>query len=443
MPLFRARLAVPLVTALLALGAGPLPGGPSPSPPPAPPSPVLSRLVTEGRAPAAAMLSASPAASRFRAAGPGIRRADRFRAGSVTKTFVATIVLQLAAEGRLRLDDPVGRHLPGVVPGPAGRRVTLRALLTHTSGLPEYTIADGALAPPGHTASPAGTAASPGRTTARGAVRRALARPPGPLGRYAYANTNYVLLGLVIERVTGRPYAAEAKRRIIRPLRLRGTSFPGARTALPSPHGRAYDATGREVTALDPRTADAAGELISTLDDLTRFYAALLSGRLLPAARLRELLDTRTASGIYGMGIYPVRLSCGTTVWGHNGRITGSYVRSATTGDGRHTITFRVNTDGTAGRSLRVLEPAMLEAEFCRDDASRGGPRGGARPGPEHRGPSAPVARSGAAGPAREKGPATVLAYSGTMSGAPSRAASAVRSSGCRCDSRSASTRFS
>ncbi|MFF8830550.1 serine hydrolase domain-containing protein [Streptomyces sp. NPDC015131] len=349
MPLPRARLAFVLVTALLGLGAGPLSGEPSPTPP----SAVLPRLVSEGHAPAAAMLSVSPSASQFQAAGSGIRRADRFRAGSVTKTFVATVVLQLAAEGRLHLDDPVGRHLPGTVPPRAGRTVTLRALLTHTSGLPDYT-----------TGSSLHTASAP---TAREAVRRALAtRAYGPPGHYRYANTNYVLLGLVIERVTGRPYAVEAGRRVIDRLRLTGTSFPGARTTLPPPHGRAYDAAGRDVTALDPRTAWAAGELISTMDDLNRFYAALLSGRLLPPPQLRQLLDTRPANGRYAMGVYPRRLSCGTTVWGHNGHITGSYVRTATTSDGRRTVTFRVNTNAVPLGTLRTLEPALLEAEFCR-----------------------------------------------------------------------------
>ncbi|MDN3294864.1 serine hydrolase domain-containing protein [Streptomyces ficellus] len=349
MPLPRARLAAPLVTALLGLGTGPLSGEPSPTPP----SSVLPRFVAEGNAPAAAMLSASPTASQFEAAGTGIDRADRFRAGSITKTFVATVVLQLAAERRLGLDDPVGRHLPGLIPGEAGRRVTLRALLTHTSGLPDYTDRGGAL-----------SSMAPG--TAREAVRRALTRPPGPVGRYAYSNTNYVLLGLVIEHVTHRPYATEVQRRILTPLRLTGTSFPGARRTLPAPHGRAYDAAGHDVTALDPRTADAAGELISTLDDLNRFYAALLGGRLLPAPQLRELLDTRPASGDYGMGIYPRTLSCGTTVWGHNGHITGSYARTAATADGRHTVTFRVNTDALGPSTLSTLEPALLEAEFCR-----------------------------------------------------------------------------
>ncbi|MFF8288296.1 serine hydrolase domain-containing protein [Streptomyces sp. NPDC016309] len=358
MPLPRARLAAPLVTALLGLGAGQLSGEPSPTPP----SAVLPRLVSEGHAPAAAMLADSPTASRFQAAGPGIGRADRFRAGSVTKTFIATVVLQLAAEGRLHLDDPVGRHLPGLVPAGAARNVTLRALLTHTSGLPDYTAHGDGRSPT------AGTAA-------REAVHRVMDDPPGPLGRYAYSNTNYVLLGLVIERVTRHPYAAEAHRRIITPLRLKGTSFPGSRSALPAPHGGAYDAAGRDVTVFDPRTADAAGELISTLDDLNRFYAALLTGRLLPPPQLRALLDTRPTHGVYALGIYPHTLSCGTTVWGHNGRVPGGYVRSATTGDGRRTVTFRVNTDAVPVDTLATLEPALLEAEFC----GAAPPRAGAR----------------------------------------------------------------
>ncbi|MFJ8588150.1 serine hydrolase domain-containing protein [Streptomyces sp. NPDC093595] len=376
------RRAVVLVSVLLGAGVQTLSGAPSPPPP----SPLLSRLVSEGHAPGAALLAGSAysagspdsggatdsadsteaadstqsaGSTRFESAGAGIRRADRFRAGSVTKTFIATVVLQLDAERRLRLDDTVSKHLPGLPTGPSGRQVTLRALLSHTSGLPDYT-----------------TAAGPAPTTAVEAVRLALAaRPPRPPGSYAYANTNYALLGMVIERVTGRSYATEARHRIIARLGLTGTSFPGARTTLPDPHGRAYDARGRDVTAFDPRGAGAAGELISTLDDLNRFYAALLGGRLLPPPQLRALLDTRPAHGAYGLGIYPRTLACGTTVWGHNGHIPGGYVRTAATVDGRRTLTFRVNTDTLAAGTLSALEPALLEAEFCTDRARR--PRAG------------------------------------------------------------------
>ncbi|WP_405885576.1 MULTISPECIES: serine hydrolase domain-containing protein [unclassified Streptomyces] len=323
---------------------------------------LLPLLVTRGKAPAAALLAsdtsgassvsgpadAGASGARFVRAGEGIARADHFRAGSITKTFIATVVLQLAAEHRLSLSDSVDAHLPGLVRGAGndGRRLTLRSLLTHTSGLFDFTADTRGAVP----------------LTPRQAVRIALTHPPAARGQFAYSNTNYVLLGLVIRQATGHSYATEAERRIINPLRLTDTSFPGARTSLPSPHGRAYAADGSDVTDLDPRVAGAAGELVTTLADLNRFYAALLAGDLLPSRQLREMLNTRTAHGLYGMGLYPVKLPCGTTVWGHNGRISGSYVRTAATVDGRRVLTFRVNTDGIADPDL---EPALLSAEFC------------------------------------------------------------------------------
>ncbi|SPF05011.1 D-alanyl-D-alanine carboxypeptidase precursor [Streptomyces sp. MA5143a] len=342
---------------------------------------VLPLLVTRGHAPAAALLTDAPSGTRYAHAeaedgaeaevgrdGPPeqrpepLRRADHFRAGSITKTFIATVVLQLAAEHRLSLSDSVEDHLPGLVRGEGGgegagrgddgRRITLRALLTHTSGLADFTAVTRGTTP----------------VTPRQAVRLALALPPAVPGRFSYSNTNYVLLGLVIEQVTGNSYATEAERRVIAPLRLTGTSFPGARSSLPEPHGRAYSADGSDVTDLDPRAAGAAGELVTTLPDVNRFYGALLGGDLLRPRQLREMLDTGTAHGAYGMGLYPVRLPCGTTVWGHNGRIAGSYVRTAATVDGRHVLTYRVNTDAPEDPDL---EPALLAAEFCPRTAPR------------------------------------------------------------------------
>ncbi|MGW0335999.1 serine hydrolase domain-containing protein [Streptomyces sp. NPDC003011] len=343
MPRLRTLLALPVSLALLVLtpAASSAPSGP-------PADAVLPLLVTRGGAPAAALLAREETGSRYTRAGHGIARADHFRAGSVTKTFIATVVLQLAAEHRLKLSDTVERHLPGLVSGAGndGRALTLRALLTHTSGLYDFTADTGGLTP----------------VAPLQAVHIALTHPPARPGRFAYSNTNYVLLGLVVEQVTGHSYATEAERRVIAPLGLTGTSFPGSRTALPAPHGRAYAADGTDVTRLDPRVAGAAGELVTTLADLDRFYAALFNGRLLPSHWLREMLDTRTAHGSYGMGLYPVTLSCGTTVWGHNGRISGSYVRTAATVDGRRVLTFRVNTDTVTDPGL---EPALLAAEFC------------------------------------------------------------------------------
>jgi D-alanyl-D-alanine carboxypeptidase len=278
----------------------------------------------------------------------GLRLSDHFRAGSITKTFLATVVLQLAAEHRLSLSDSVEDHLPGLVHGHGndGHALTLRSLLTQTSGLADFTADTGGRVP----------------LTPREAVRLALTHSPAAPGRYSYSNTNYVLLGMVVRQVTGHSYAAEAERRILTPLRLTGTSFPGSRATLPSPHGRAYAADGSDVTALDPRVAGAAGELVTTLADLDRFYAALLGGELLPPHWLHEMLDTRAAQGMYGAGIYPVTLPCGTTVWGHSGRIPGSYVRTAATVDGRRVLTYRVNTDAFADSGL---ERDLLSAEFC------------------------------------------------------------------------------
>ncbi|MGC5343346.1 serine hydrolase domain-containing protein [Streptomyces sp. DT24] len=354
LPVFTVTVLLGLLGPVRSLGSGTanLPSEPHLSPA----ASYLSRLAVQGGAPEAAMLTHrdSPVPhDDYRSTGPGIARDDHFRAGSATKTFVATVVLQLVCEGRLQLSESVDRYLPGLVRGNGndGRRITLRSLLTHTSGLYDYT-ADTSARP-----------LSPGA-----AVRAALShRPASSPGSYAYSNTNYVLLGLVVRRVTGHDYATEIRRRVLIPLRLTGTSFPGARTGLPEPHGRGYsrdpaDGTLRDVTAFDPRPAGAAGELISTLTDLSRFYAALLGGRLLPPGVLATLLDTAPTHGVYAMGIYPQRLSCGVTVWGHNGHIAGSYVRTAATRDGHHVLTFRVNTDTLSDASL---EPALLTAEFC------------------------------------------------------------------------------
>ena len=344
MPPLRTLLALPVSLALLALA-------PTASSAPSAPATdaILPLLVAQGGAPAAALLASEESGTRYAWAGRGIAHADHFRAGSITKTFIATVVLQLAAEHRLSLSDTVEQHLPGLVRGAGdddGRTLTLRALLTHTSGLYDFTADTKGVVP----------------VTPLQAIRIALTHPPGHRGRFSYSNTNYVLLGLVIKQVTGRSYAAEAERRIIAPLGLTGTSFPGSRTSLPSPHGRAYTADGTDVTELDPQVAGAAGELVTTLADLDRFYAALLGGELLTSHWLREMRDTRTAHGSYGMGLFPVKLPCGITVWGHNGRITGSYVRTAATVDGRRVLTFRVNTDAITDPGL---EPRLLAAEFC------------------------------------------------------------------------------
>ncbi|GHG80927.1 serine hydrolase domain-containing protein [Streptomyces griseocarneus] len=343
-------------------------------------------LVSERTVPGAAELSQDThGAVRFTTAGVAdvatgrrILPTDRFRAGSITKTFIATVVLQLAAEHRLDLDDPATAHLPA---GAAAalrhsgrdRPVTVRQLLGHTSGLFSYTD-DRAFF---RRVFGAGFAAHRyERHTAGALLRTALAHPAyGPPGRlYRYSNTDYLLLGMVIRQVTGHSYAAEARRRVITPLRLTGTSFPGLRTTLPAPHGRAYSPSGpgragglADVTDLNPSAAGAAGELVSTLPDLNRFFAALLGGALLPPAQLRAMRDTSASGGRYGLGLFPVRLPCHRTVWGHNGEINGSYVQSLATADGRRVVSYRVNSDA---RIPRTAEAKLLSTAFCPTDGT-------------------------------------------------------------------------
>ncbi|MBZ4322266.1 serine hydrolase domain-containing protein [Streptomyces huiliensis] len=339
-------------------------------------------IVARGPVPGAAELSQDAhGVSRFTTAGVAdlrtgrrIGRTDRFRAGSITKTVVATVVLQLAAEGRLRLDEPVAGLLPRRAAawlrragrhGESGRNVTIRQLLTHTSGLFSYTD-DAALFRSSFGAGFSGHRfeTHPPEALVRTALGHRPYAPPG--ARYHYSNTDYVLLGMAIRQVTGRPYAEEVRRRVIRRLGLTGTSLPGTRVTLPEPHGRAYSPAPRggpaDVTDLNPSVAGAAGELVSTLPDLNRFLAALLRGDLLPAGALRLMRDTGASRGRYGMGLFPVRLPCGVTLWGHNGEINGSYAGALGTADGRHVLTYRTNSDA---RLAPEAEERLLRAEFC------------------------------------------------------------------------------
>ncbi|MBH5134670.1 beta-lactamase family protein [Streptomyces sp. HB-N217] len=297
---------------------------------------------------------------------------DRYRVGSITKTFVATVVLQLEAEGRLSLDDTVDEWLPGVVEGNGnhGDRITLRRLLNHTSGIYNYT-ADEEFART-HFARDGFLEHRYDTVTPRQLVAIATAHEPdfAPGADWKYSNTNYILAGMVIEEATGHPYAEEVRRRIIDPLKLRATSVPGTRIGLPRPSSRAYSklaesATGPtyDVTRLNPSMAGSAGEMISDSADLNRFYTALLRGRLLPAKQLAEMTTTVPAmpGASYGLGLIKRELDCGVTVWGHGGGIHGSSSEAVTTRDGRHALAFNFNGDWSGDSD------AVIEAEFCGD----------------------------------------------------------------------------
>ncbi|WP_436494661.1 serine hydrolase domain-containing protein [Actinokineospora sp. HUAS TT18] len=253
----------------------------------------------------------------------------RYRVGSISKVFTATVVLQLVAEGKVALDSPVSAYLPGLVPD----GISVRMLLRHTSGLYNYTSA--LPLDPGDFESIRYQHHSP-RSLVGLATSRPLDFPPG--SQFAYSNTNYIVLGMLIEEVAGVSYERAVEQRILRPLRMWQTTVPGDRVDVPGPHAHGYYRVAGEavdVTRLNPSVAWAAGAIISTNADLDRFLVALLGGKLLPGAQLAEMLGTTAVSGDYGLGIYKMDLPCGVTVWGHGGGIPGYSSLALSTRDAR------------------------------------------------------------------------------------------------------------
>jgi D-alanyl-D-alanine carboxypeptidase len=304
------------------------------------------------------------------------RAQDRYRAGSITKTFVATVMLQLAAERKLNLDDTVDHWLPGLIQGNGhdGTRVTLRQILNHTSGIYSYTEDESFQ----HAAFSTEFLRNRFDTwSPRRIVALAMTHRPdfAPGTDWHYSDTNYTIAGLVVEKVTGRTYAREIEHRILRPLHMNATTLPGTDARMPRPAGRAYskltgslDAPGEpnspihDVTELNPSIAGAGGEIVSTTGDLNRFYRALMSGRLLEPRQLSEMTTTVTIKGTnlsYGLGLMKVKSTCGKELWGHNGGIQGSASETLVTTDGDHALS--INYNGDWGGSY----DRIVEAEFC------------------------------------------------------------------------------
>ncbi|MBF6330303.1 beta-lactamase family protein [Nocardia transvalensis] len=292
----------------------------------------------------------------------------KVRIGSNTKSFVATVLLQLTAEGRVVLDAPVERYLPGVVRGNGidGTRITVRNLLQHTSGLADY------LDLPGQQVDFDQVRWQ--RFDAADLVRRAMAVPPHfePGAKAEYSNTNYLLAGMVVERVTGQPIAAEIDRRIIQPLGLTGTYFPPpGDTGLRDPHPWGYlfrDGHRAEYTDLDPSLYGAAGAMVSTGADLNRFFTALLAGKLLPAAQVEEMRRnavpvTNRNGRLYGLGLGHISVSCGKDVWGHGGGIPGFRTVDGVATDGR-AVTVTVNQLSDSDAETAAVRKAF-DAAMC------------------------------------------------------------------------------
>jgi D-alanyl-D-alanine carboxypeptidase len=291
-----------------------------------------------------------------------------FRIGSNTKTFLSVVVLQLVAEHRLSLDDTVGHWLPGVVHGNGndGGTITVRELLQHTSGLHDYTDDLQAQI----TSPEAYRKLEFHQFSRQDLLDIALAHRPdnAPGAAWNYSNTNYILLGMVIEKVTHDSWENQVTRRIIIPLGLHHTYAPGTSTRLPAPHATGYlifdKDTRIDTTAENMSWADSAGALISTAADLTRFWSAIGRGALLGPAQTREMRNTVPATGgdsasvpgsRYGLGIFFIPLSCGGGYWSHEGDVPGYNTIGAVSSDGRTTVALSINSN---------VDDPVLAAEY-------------------------------------------------------------------------------
>jgi len=295
-----------------------------------------------------------------------LRAGDEFREASNTKTMMATLVLQLVAEGRLALTDPVEKWLPGAVPD--GGAITLRMLLNHTSGLFDYTEDPAIL--------PSILGRDPRPWTSAELLAVGVRHDPlfAPGTEWSYSNTNYVAIGAVLERVTGMSLAELVRDRIARPLSLRHTYYATDSTWR-GPHARGYEPDAAhmppsvpaefrdfagprhdghvDVSDHNPAAGGAAGAMVSTARDWSRFYTALMSGKLLPAAQLAQLRATvpifqdQPDGPGYGLGIQTGATACG-TIWGHDGGIPGYLSTNVTDSTGSRTATVLIATESWA-----------------------------------------------------------------------------------------------
>lgn len=300
-----------------------------------------------------------------------------FRMASTSKTLVATVVLQLVAEDRLSLEDKVGHWLPGVVEGNGndGSRITIRQLLQHTSGIPDDL--------PGYTTPEEYYQQRHDLYSPEQLVARAMAHAPdfSPGAGWKYSNTGYVLLDMIIQKVTGRPAHREIGDRVLRPLGLVQTRWVGTSSALPQPHARAYQlfGPGSRVDVTDQIPVDHQNlAWVTTTRDQNRFFRALLAGRLLPARQLAEMKRTVRVSaevrqlwprGRYGLGLVERPLSCGGSYWSHEGGDGGYITLNGVTEDARRSAVVSMSeARGDTFEHIKAQEDAasaLIDHALC------------------------------------------------------------------------------
>lgn len=269
----------------------------------------------------------------------------RHRIGSITKTFTAVAVLQEIGKGHIALDAPIGRYLSDLFPGDRGRAITVRMLLNHTSGIGDYTGA--IFTAPGSLERNRFHRFTPGELARLGLAAEPLGKPGEA---HHYANTNYVIAGLLLQKVSGETPESYIARNVIRKAGLRHTYFPRS-AYITGPHAKMYEAAygalnpPRDLSVYHPSWVGTAGALISTMPDLNRFYRALLGGELLAPEQLHQMKTTVPIEGSkarYGLGLLKTRMPCG-EFWGHNGLVFGAMTWSLSSADGRRQMSLGFN----------------------------------------------------------------------------------------------------
>ncbi|MEW1862611.1 MULTISPECIES: serine hydrolase domain-containing protein [unclassified Streptomyces] len=375
-----AAAAVALASTVFASGsAGAAPATALPAPDYAGLQQALQNVVTAGAPGAFALVSDRGGAGGTASAGTGdltaqtpVDPAGEFRIGSITKNFDAVLTLQLVAAHQVDLDAPAAGYLPsGVLP--ADSPITVRELLDHTSGLYDYTndlpgilVGDtvtGFQQFRDETFDPADQVAD--------ALTHGSQFTPGT--QYQYSNTNFVVLGLLIEHVTGKPFAENLQQRVLKPAGMTGTRYVVPETGLGGPHATGYltqDDRSKPLFDATEQTASwigTAGAAISDTADLNKYWRALTGGTLLPAAQLAQMetMHPENAAGTssYGLGMREYTLSCGTQVYGHDGIVQGYQTYSYTTVDGARQVTISANASNNS--TVFAAERAALDPVFC------------------------------------------------------------------------------
>jgi D-alanyl-D-alanine carboxypeptidase len=267
------------------------------------------------------------------------------RVGSVTKTFTGTLMLQLAEQGKLSLDDTIDKYVSGI---PNGNRITLRQLADMTSGVASYTAStkftDTYFAHPE-------TVFTPDQLLAVGIAESPIFEPGA---QFNYSNTNTILLGKVIEKVTGQPVETVFQQRILGPLGLTNTSWPGDSPAFPDPHPQGFTLQGVTATPDNPGNATfwnpawgwTAGEMISNLADLLTYDRALGTGQGL----LDPKTQTERLTSFPGPAGYGIAMGC-TDGWiGHTGELPGFNTALFYDTHSDTSVVVEVNSDIASGK---------------------------------------------------------------------------------------------